>query len=288
MYYNMLGKTDLNVSAVAFAGIVNTDETPEDAIRYTAYAVGAGVNYFDVAPSYGNAEERLSDALLPFRKEIYLACKTEKRDAAGSREALLSSLKRLKTDHFDVYQLHSMTTPDDVERVFAADGAIETMRWAKREGLIRYCGFSAHSEDVALRCLELFDFDTVLFPMNWAMGLTSGWGDRVSEVIRQKGIGLIAMKTLIERKWRKGEERTFPKSWCKPIWDNEPLAIAAMKYGFYKGAGMLVPPGNFAHQRFMLDHIDACNGNPLSADELAMLRAEADKVKDEVIFQPER
>lgn len=283
MFYNKLGKTDLTVGAVAFAGIVNKDETPEDAIRYTAYAVGAGVNYFDVAPSYGNSEERLADALLPFRGEVYLACKTQQRDAAGSREELLSSLKRLKTDHFDVYQLHAMTTPEDVERAFAADGAIETMRWARDEGLIRYCGFSAHSEKIALQCLERFAFDTVLFPMNWAMGLTSGWGDRLSEVIRQKGIGLIAMKTLIERKWREGEDHTFPKSWCKPIWDNEPLAVAAMKYGFEKGAGMLVPPGNFTHQRFMLEHIDQCR-EPLSAEELAMLRAAADSVKDETIF----
>ena len=63
MIYQELGKTGLKVSAVAFAGIVNMNETPEDAARFTAYAVDAGVNYFDVAPSYGNAEERLADAL---------------------------------------------------------------------------------------------------------------------------------------------------------------------------------------------------------------------------------
>lgn len=284
MHYSKLGKTDLEVSAVAFAGIVNMDETPEDAGRFTAYAVDAGVNYFDVAPSYGNAEERLSDALLPFRKTVCLACKTQKRDAAASREELLSSLKRLKTDHFDVYQLHAMSTPEDVERAFAAGGAMETLLWARREGLIRYCGFSAHNEDVALQCLERFDFDSVMFPMNWAMGLTSGWGDRIAEAVKQKGIGLIAIKTLIARKWREKEEHGFPKSWCKPIGDDEPLAIAAMKYGLFKGAAMLIPPGNITHQRFMLDHIDACIANPLSAEELELLRSEAEKVKGEVIF----
>ena len=283
MYYNLLGKTDLKVSAVAFAGIVNMDETPEDAARYTAYAVKSGVNYFDVAPSYGNAEDRLSDALLPFRKDVYLACKTQMRDADGSREELLSSLKRLQTDHFDVYQLHAMTTREDVEQVFAKDGAAETMLWARREGLIRYIGFSAHNEDVALQCLEQFDFDTVMFPMNWAMGLSFGWGDRISEVARRQGIGLIAIKTLIERSWRDGETHGFPKSWCKPLWDNEPLAVAAMKYAVSKGAGLLIPPGNIMHQRFMVDHIDACK-EPLSAAEWALLRSEAEKVKAEAIF----
>jgi len=282
MYYNKLGKTGLNVSAVAFAGIVNMDETREDAIRYTAYAVGAGVNYFD-APSYGNAEERLADALAPFRKDIYLACKTQKRDAAGSREELLASLKRLKTDHFDVYQLHAMTTPDDVERAFAKDGAIKTLKWAKSEGLVRHCGFSAHNEDTALQCLERFDFDTVMFPMNWAMGLNTGWGNRIADAVKQRGIGLIAIKTLIERKWREEETHTFAKSWCKPIGDNEALSVAAMKYGVEKGAAMLIPPGNFTHQRFMLEHIDACK-EPLTADEWALLRAAAETVKDEAIF----
>ena len=283
MYTHLFGKTDLKVSAVAFAGIVNMNETPEDAAKYTAYAVEAGVNYFDVAPAYGNAEERLSDALLPYRKDVYLACKTGKRDAAGSREELLHSLDVLKTDHFDVYQLHSMTTQEDVDTVFGKDGAIETLQWAKREGLVRYLGFSAHNEDVALQCLEHFDFDSVMFPMNWAMGLTSGWGDRISEAVRERGIGLIAIKTLIERKWRQEETHTFPKSWCKPIWDNEPLAVAGMKYGVEKGAGILVPPGNITHQQFMVDHIDACK-EPLSEAEWALLRAAADEVKDEAIF----
>lgn len=283
MRYNALGKTGLKVSAVAFAGIVNMDETPEDAARYTAYAVEAGVNYFDVAPSYGNAEERLSGALLPYRKDVYLACKTQKRDAAGAREELLASLKLLKTDHFDVYQLHSMTTAEDVERVFAKDGALETFLWARREGLVRNLGFSAHNEDVALQCLERFDFDTVMFPMNWAMGLTSGWGNRISEAVKAKGIGLIAIKTLVERKWRDGETRTFPKSWCKPVWNEEPLAVAAMKYGLEKGAAILIPPGNIAHQRFMVDHIDACQG-PLTDEERALLNAAAYKVKGETIF----
>lgn len=278
MYDNLLGKTDLKVGAVAFAGIVNMDETPEDAARFTAYAVGKGVNYFDVAPSYGNAEERLSDALLPYRKEVYLACKTQKRDAEGAREELLSSLRRLQTDHFDVYQLHAMTTPEDAEQAFGKGGAMETLLWARREGLIRYIGFSAHSEDVALQCLDRFDFDTVMFPMNWAMGLTSGWGGRISEAVRQKGIGLIAIKTLIERSWREDETHSFPKSWCKPVWDNEPLAVAAMKYAIIKGAGLLIPPGNIAHQRFMVEHIDACK-EPLSDGEWALLRSEAEKVK---------
>ena len=284
MQHNMLGKTGLKVSAVAFAGIVNMDETPEDAARFTAYAVEAGVNYFDVSPSYGNAEERLAPALKPYRQNIYLACKTQKRDAEAAREELLHSLMRLGSEYFDVYQLHAMTTPEDVEQVFGPGGAMEAFLWAKREGLIRHIGFSAHNEDVALSCLEHYDFDTVMFPMNWALGLNTGWGNRIAAAVKERGIGLLAIKTLIARKWRDGETREYPKSWCKPICGDEELAIAAMKYSLYKGAATLIPPGNITHQRFMINHIDACVKNPLSPVELDLLTAEAHKVKDELIF----
>lgn len=284
MLYTTLGKTGLKVSRATFGGIIDMDETPEDAVRYVAYAVEQGVNYFDVAPSYGNAEERLGPALKPYRKAVNLACKTGKRDAAGAREELLNSLKMLQTDHFDVYQLHSMTTEEDVERAFGPGGAMETMEWARREGLVRNIGFSAHSEDIAVKLMDLYDFDSVLFPMNWALGINTGWGDRISERVKRSGAGLLAMKTLILRTWREGEERIYPKSWCRPIHDDDALAVAAMKYGIYKGADTLIPPGNINHFRLMLKYIDRVASEPLTDEEWALLRERAAQVKSEPIF----
>lgn len=279
-----LGKTNIQVSPVVFGGIINTNETQEDANRYVDMAIDRGVNYFDVAPSYGNAESRLAPALEPHRQNVYLACKTTKRDAVGAKKELLDSLRTLKTDHFDVYQLHSLTTQNDLNQAFAPGGAMDTVLWAKQEGLIRNIGFSAHNEDVALKACDLYDFDTVLFPMNWAMGLTNGWGDRISQKAKESDIGLLCMKTLVLRKWLDGEEKTFPKSWCKPIWDNEKLGVCAMKYGLYKGGATLVPPGNIHHFKFMLEHIDECLNNPLTEAELTYLRSEAVKVQDQLIF----
>lgn len=284
MLYTVLGKTGLKVSRAAFGGIIDMDESPEDAARYVAFAVDNGVNYFDVAPSYGNAEERLGPALRPYRKNVNLACKTARRDAASAREELLGSLKRLETDHFDVYQLHSMSTQEDVDAAFGPGGVMETVQWARREGLIRHIGFSAHSENIALRLLELFDFESVLFPMNWAMGVNFGWGDRISERVRSKGAGLLAMKTLILRAWREGEERIYPKSWCRPIHEDDELAVAAMKYGVYKGAATLIPPGNIHHFRLMLRYIDRVASEPLTEEEWALLRRRAAQVRDEAIF----
>ena len=104
------GSTGIELSAVGFGGIVVMDETPADADRYVAEAIDRGVNYFDVAPSYGNAEERLGPALEPFRNRVFLACKTGKRDAAAARASLQESLKKLRTDRFDLFQLHAVTT----------------------------------------------------------------------------------------------------------------------------------------------------------------------------------
>jgi len=284
MKYQTLGKTGYRVSAVTFGGIIVMDETQADAGRFVAGAVERGVNYFDVAPSYGNAQERLGPALAPYRSKVILACKTEKRDAPSSKKDLLASLKALRTERFDVYQLHAMTTQEDIDRAFGPDGAMETFLWAKKEGLVGALGFSAHNEDIALQLFELFDFDTVLFPMNWALGMARGWGDRISERAKKAGAGLIAMKTLVHRRWLDGEERVYPKSWCKPLYGCEPLMVAAMKYGLEKGAATLVPPGNFEHFSFMLDHIDECAENPLTGAERELLRREAEQVSDKLIF----
>ena len=279
-----LGNTGYLVSPVVFGGIINMNETQADADRFVSATVDYGINYFDVAPSYGDAEQRLGPALSPYRNQVYLACKTQERSAEASKKELLQSLQRLKTDHFDVYQLHAMTTQDDVDRAFGLGGVMETVLWAKREGLVRKIGFSTHNEDIALQTLSLFEFDTVLFPMNWALGINTGWGDRISDYAREHKIGLLAMKTLIYRKWREKEPRNYPKSWCRPISENTELGVAAMKYGLYKGAATLVPPGDFEHFCFMLDHIDECLKQPLTEHEWSLLKQEAALVRDEMIF----
>lgn len=278
------GRTGIQISPIIFGGIINMNETQKTADDYVDYAVDAGINYFDVAPSYGDAQSRLGPALKKHRSDLFLACKTMDRSAAGAKAELLESLAVLGTDHFDVYQMHALSTSEDLEQAFAPGGAMETFVWAKKEGLIRNIGFSAHNEDIALRACELYDFDTVLFPMNWALGMETGWGDRISQEVKKTNKGLLCMKVLVSRMWRPDEPVVYPKSWCRPVYDNDRLAIAGMKYGLYKGGAALVPPGNFEHFLFMLKHIEACLLHPLTDEDFTYLKEEADKVKDELIF----
>jgi aryl-alcohol dehydrogenase-like predicted oxidoreductase len=136
-------KDDVRLSTIGFGGIIMLDLEQDHANHVVADAIERGINYFDVAPSYGSgeAEEKLGIALQSLRKNVFLACKAERRDGAGAREQLEASLRRLKTDHFDLYQFHAVGTVEDVKKILAPGGAGETFMKAKRDGLVRYIGF---------------------------------------------------------------------------------------------------------------------------------------------------
>jgi aryl-alcohol dehydrogenase-like predicted oxidoreductase len=284
MKKNMLGQTGLEVSAVAFGGIITTDETEEDCARFVSYAIDRGVNYFDVAPSYGNAQEKLSPALAPYRKGVYLACKSTVRDS-HIQEELENSLKVLKTDYFDVYQLHALSKQEDIDGVFAPNGAMEVVLRAKEKGYIRHIGFSAHNEDIAIQALAYYPFETVLFPINWALNLGMGFGDRVLSICKYQDKGVLALKALAHRMWADDAERKrYPKSWCKTIYDNDALSLAALKFSYAKGADILVPPGNFEQFSFAVEHADECFDHPLNDADRQVLISELENVKDRQIF----
>ncbi|MGA3263635.1 MAG: aldo/keto reductase [Terracidiphilus sp.] len=125
-----LGKTGEQLSIIGFGGILVKEVDPGAAVNLVAEAVDRGINYFDVAPSYGNAQERLGPALAPYRNKCFLACKTEGRMKDDSRAQLEESLKLLKTDHVDLYQFHALTRMTDLDKVLGPGGAMETMEAA--------------------------------------------------------------------------------------------------------------------------------------------------------------
>ena len=116
MQYRRFGKTGIEISAVAYGGIVSMDDGQAASDRYVAWAIDQGVNYFDVAPTYGDAEEKLGNSLKLYRNQVHLACKTAERMRAQAEKELATSHKLLHTDHFDVYQLHAIASMEDVEK----------------------------------------------------------------------------------------------------------------------------------------------------------------------------
>lgn len=283
-----LGKTGFEVFPVVYGGIVSMRDGQEASNNYVAWARDRGINYFDVAPSYGDAQEKLGISIQPFRKDIFLASKTTERNREGAEKEFEESLRLLHTDYFDVYQLHSLTTAEDVDKAFGANGVIEMIQKEKQRGRIRKVGFSAHSQTQALRAMSMYDFDTVMFPLNWQMDMRDGWGLGVANEAKRRGVGVIAIKGLTHRKWIDGDERNqYPKSWCKPIdVSNVDLGIAALKYTFNVGADVIIPPGDFRNFAFCVDHIEEIVGNEFTSSERQLLDNEYLAVKEYPFFDP--
>ena len=213
-----LGKTGEMLSIIGFGGIVVRDTTPGEAADAVKLAIGTGINYFDVAPSYGNAEIMLGPALEPYRKNVFLACKTTERTREKAREELEKSLKNLRTDHFDLYQFHAVTTLEDVETIHGKGGAIETFLEARKEGKIRFIGFSAHSVEAAMAMMDRFDFDTILFPVNYATWHAGNFGPQVLARAQEKKMGILALKAMAKGPWLQDADRSkYSKCWYEPF-----------------------------------------------------------------------
>ena len=192
-----LGKTGLQVSVIAFPGLSLSRATQEEANKAVRNAIERGVNYFDVAPAYGDAETKLGIALEGIdRSKIVISCKTKGRDKASAQRDLDRSLQLLKTDYFDVYQMHILSTRAEVKRALGEGGAIEVFTEAKKQGKAKHLGITAHTSRAALDAINGFDFETVMFPINFIEFYQLGFGKDVLEAARKKGMGVMGMKTM--------------------------------------------------------------------------------------------
>jgi len=286
MEKRILGKTGERLSVVGFGGIIVKDEETSNAARYVSMAVDRGINYFDVAPQYGNAQEKLGPALKPFRKDSFLACKTLERTKKKATSDLAGSLKLLKTDHLDLYQMHSVTTIEEVDRIMGPGGALEAFMEARDKGLIRYIGFSAHTEEAAIAMMDQFEFDTILFPFNWACWLKDGFGIKVLEKALEKQMGVLALKAMAKRTWNEGEKKAWPKCWYCPV-DSYEEASMTLRFTLSKPVTAAVAPGHAELLWWACDAAD--NFGPITDRETEMLRERAEGLDSlTTVFEPAR
>jgi aryl-alcohol dehydrogenase-like predicted oxidoreductase len=273
-----LGKTGVDLSLIALGGIVVTDTEQSFANNIVAEAFDRGVNYFDVAPSYGNAQERLGPALEPYRKRVFLACKTAERTRDGAARELEESLRQLRTDHLDLYQLHHLTTLEEVDQVFGPKGAMETFQAAKKGGKVRFLGFSAHSVEAALAALGRYEFDTILFPVNFVLFAQAYFGPQVLDRAREKGVGILALKAMAKTTWPASAKdgHPQPKCWYKPAAFPEEAALG-LRWTLSKPVTAAVPPGDEKYFRLAMDV--AQRFEPIRAEEERTLMARATGVE---------
>jgi len=248
-------------------GLLNVmNETAGDSKNIVAEAVDRGINYFDVAPSYGNAQERLGPALSPYRKNCFLACKTEGRMKDDSRKQLEESLRLLQTDHVDLYQFHALTKMTDLDKVLGPGGAMETMEAAKKEGKIRYIGFSVHSAETAVAAMNRYSFDTILFPLNFVLYTQAGFGPQILKTAQEKKMGILALKGMAKTVWPDDQKKDHPepKCWYKPAaYPDE--ASMGLRWTLGHPITAAIPPGDERYFRLAMDV--AQNYKPLEAHE---------------------
>ena len=261
-----LGKTGEKLSMIGFGGIVVMNEDTGAASNIVAEAVDRGINYFDIAPSYGNAQERLGPALAPYRKNVFLACKTEGRMKDDSRKQLEESLRLLKTDHVDLYQFHALTKMKELDTVLGPGGAMETMEAAKKEGKIRYIGFSVHSQETALAALDRYNFDTILFPVNWVLFTQAEFGPKILKKAQEKQMGILALKSMAKTVWPvdQKENHPEPKCWYQPAAFPDEASLG-LRWTLGHPITAAVPPGDERYFRLAMDV--AQNYKPLEAHE---------------------
>lgn len=191
MEYVKLGKTDLTVSQVGFGCIPVIRLDLSNAMAVLQHAFSRGMNFFDTANAYHDSEMKIGKALKGQRKEIVLATKTGRRDAAGAAKHLEKSLSMLQTDYLDLYQFHQVSKQEDWDTIFAPGGAMEAVLKAREQGKIRYLGITTHSYAMAMKSIRSGLFATLMFPFNF---IENSATEEMLRLAEEKEMGFLAMK----------------------------------------------------------------------------------------------
>jgi aryl-alcohol dehydrogenase-like predicted oxidoreductase len=179
------------------------------------------VNHIDTAASYGDSELRIGPWMARHRQEFFLATKTGKRTAPEAREELHRSLDRLRVDHVDLIQLHSLGHPDDWDQAMGPEGALEAAVEARAQGLVRFIGVTGHGWTIAAmhrRSLARFDFDSVLLPYNFQMAENERYRRSVEELLalcRERNVAVQIIKSIARGPWATAD-RTHT-TWYQPL-----------------------------------------------------------------------
>jgi aryl-alcohol dehydrogenase-like predicted oxidoreductase len=192
-----LGKTGVDVTILGLGGegVLRTYGYEREAYDLIHRAIDLGINYFESARAYSGSESYYGESLRERRKEIFLTSKSHARKKKGALLHLQETLRNMKTDHLDLWQVHDVRTEKEIEEIFGPHGALEAFVEAKDKGLVRFIGVTGHHDPlVTQQCLQRFDFDTVLIPVNPAEPAYKSYLTEVIPLAMKKGMGIIGMK----------------------------------------------------------------------------------------------
>jgi len=234
----IFGRTGHESTRLLFGAAALAGATQGEADRTLGIVSDAGVNHLDTAASYGLAEARMGPWLQRHRDSVFLATKTEKRTKREAMAELERSLKLLRTDHVDLWQMHLLVNDDEWAVSMGEGGALEAFIEARERGMTRFLGVTGHGKAAPamhLRSLARFDFDTVLFPWNWPLAQDPAYAAAMRTLLyicATKNVAVQLIKSFLRRPW--GERPHTCATWYEPL--SAPPDIG-MALGWAWGAG---------------------------------------------------
>jgi aryl-alcohol dehydrogenase-like predicted oxidoreductase len=215
------GRTGHMSTIAIFGGAAFSEISQEDADKVMEQVIEAGINHIDIAPSYGQAELRVGPWMPRERDRFFLGCKTMERTKQGAWDEMQRSLKLLKTESFDLYQAHAITTMEELDAVTMKGGALEAFVEARQRGLTQFIGITGHGVNapkIYLEALRRFDFDSILFPLNFVQMANPEYRKYADELIsacKAKDVGSMVIKTITKGPW--GEREHTATTWYEPF-----------------------------------------------------------------------
>lgn len=289
-----LGGTGHESSSLTFGAIALNYLGQDRANELAETVLEAGVNHFDVAPTYGDAEVKLAPTLAKYREEIFLGCKTQERTYYGAWGELHRSLDRLGVDSIDLYQFHAVTEYKQLEAIQGSyspemaqgdhdPGALQAFREAKADGLIDHIGLTSHGDPALIRkaIKEITELETVMFPFNAtvaANGEAAPEYDYVSvlQLAQERGLGTLCIKGFAKGPWPDDlpeEDRPY-ENWYEP-YDTEADIEEALRFSLTHGVSSVVSAGDPKLVPMILEA--AGSVEPMSDAELEVAK---DRVRD--------
>jgi aryl-alcohol dehydrogenase-like predicted oxidoreductase len=268
-----LGRTGHESSVAVLGAAAFWDATTGDAAPAFEAALAAGVNHLDIAPRYGAAEQALGPLIPAVRDQLFIGCKTTRRNGDGVRAQLENSLSLLGCDSFELYQLHGVC---DVEELDARADAVAAIMQARDEGLCRYVGITGHDVTVAashLEALRRYDLDTVMFPVNRRLWADDDYRRDAEALLAEcaaRDLGVMAIKAVARRPWPEGAEH-HATTWYEPYTDDDNIARSVQFTLSVPGVHAICTAGDAA----ILPRVLAATQRfePLSVDELLPVAA---------------
>jgi len=256
-----LGVTGQRSTVATFGAIALNWLEQEGANQMVELVREHGINHFDVAPTYGDAELKLGPKLRQYREDIFLGCKTQERSYGGAWRKLERSLDRLGVETIDLYQVHGLEYEDELETITAEDGALRAFREAQERGLIDHIGLTSHGNpDLILDAIEeIDDLESLMFPLNPVVDAKDDAEydyDAVLQRADQEDIGTLAIKAFAKGSWPDTDElpeheRPYA-NWYEPVDDPETIR-ERLNYTLSRGVTSVLTPGDPKLVKMVLD-----------------------------------